>query len=315
VKRRTLLRTVGAAFSVAAAGCSSGGGGSDLAGRSTPSTAELWLEETSDAALTDEVFYTVAADSDDADSTLLAEAIDGHATRTTTDPPPLGGRERLVYGDQLCRVSRETVDRTPAVRYDVRLDVPQETPDPGTVVRFADLPAVDRETFAEHGFAKHGPIGVGTTMVYRRGARTASALVPDSEYDYIRWDDGTLVRWAVDDATERTLYTYRYSAERTATTAEYGQRLSSRFAFELDDLSQTQRDIVVTAIGEGSYVVDTGVTPSAAFVSLVDRIREQERVRRLDGNGGDHGPYAVQFDGDLYVARYSLADSFDSTGV
>lgn len=235
---------------------------------------------------------------------LLGRAVDGGATATGTEPPLRAGHR--LYRGTVYDLSRTVVERTPATRYSVKVDVLQTTPDPSAVVRFGDLPAVDRETFADEGLAEGEVVGIGTTLVYTDAERERSALVPESAYEAIAWPDGTRAEWVVDDAYDTTLETYRYTAEPVADREEYGRRLRDRFAFDLTGLSGAERGVVETAIARDRYVVAADATPDPGFRSLVDRFRGREELRALDDadRGGERasGTYVVRYGGSLYLA-------------
>jgi hypothetical protein len=193
-------------------------------------------------------------------------------------------------------------ERTPATRYSVKVDIVDGTVDESETIRFSDLPKVDRKTFAERGFADGETVGIGTTFLYTNAERNRSALVPESDYSVITWKDGSRAEWIVDEANPTTVNTYRYTAERVAPAAEYGRRIRGRFAFELSELTDAQREIVTTAIEESHYLVDSDQTPSPALISLARRFRKHEYPTALseDGEGDRNGVYLVRFDGTLY---------------
>ena len=202
------------------------------------------------------------------------------------------------------QLSYDVTERTPAVRYSVRVDIVEGSPGESETIPFARLPAVDREKLTEYGFADGDPIGIGTTVLYTKAERDQSVLVPDSTYSVIVWENGERAEWIVDRARDTTRQTYQYTAERVATAAEYGQRMRERFAFELSGLSDAQHDIVETAIDEGRYVVGADERPSSAFIALADRFREHKQAHGLDDDGEDRsdrrGQYIVEYAGDAY---------------
>ena len=182
------------------------------------------------------------------------------------------------------------------------MDIVTDSVTEAEAVQFATLPEVDQEEFAAHGLADGDPVGIGTTFLYTDAEREQSVLVPESEYSYIIWDDGTEAEWVVDDAYDTTLNTYRYTAEQVATAADYGQQMRERFTFELAGLPEAQQEIVETAITDGPYVVGPDETPSDAFVALANRFRGYEQAHGLDedGEGDLSGTYLVEYQGDVY---------------
>ncbi|MFC4549835.1 MULTISPECIES: hypothetical protein [Halorussus] len=309
MRRRALLATLAGVPTVALAGCTSPGsvssGGSSLVG--TSPTASLEMTPVRDADLPAKVLYSVDAGGETA--ALFERILDGGATLERTRPPFPENRH-LTYDGTVYRLSHEVTGRTPATRYSVKVDVVQGSVADSETVRFADLPAVDRRAFARHGLADGSTVGVGTTFLYTDAERERSALVPDPAHSVIVWKDGSGAKWVVDDAYETTVNAYRYAAERVAAASEYGRRMRERFAFELADLLDAQRDIVETAVEEGRYVVPADETPPTALVSLADRFRDREQVRGLDedGEGDLSGPYLVRYAGETYWTILLVGD-------
>lgn len=197
------------------------------------------------------------------------------------------------------------------------MDIVEESPDESETVHFARLPAVDREKLTEYGFADGDPIGIGTTVLYTNAERDQSVLVPDPKYSVIVWENGKQAEWIVDRARDTTLNTYGYTAEQIATAAKYGQQMRERFAFELSGLSDTQQDIVETAIDEGRYVVGGDENPSSAFIALVDRFREYKQTHGFDddgdGSSGRRRQHIVEYAGDVYWTVLVVDDEMSQT--
>jgi len=302
MRRRALLATATTSLPTIIAGCTSAGGlGGSNAAAEAP-TARLELETVTDAKLPTKVLYTVRpAEGVDSRAQLFDRILDGGATTKATRPP-LPEQRHIAYQDGVYELSYEVTKETPATRYSVKVDIVTETVTEAEAIQFADLPQVDKDEFAAHGLADGEPVGIGTTFLYTDAEREQSALVPESAYSYITWEDGAEAQWVVDDAYDTTLNTYRYSADQVATAADYGQQMRERFTFELSGLPEAQRDIVETAITDGPYVVGPDETPSDAFVALADRFRGHEQAHGLneDGEGDLSGSYLVQFQGDVY---------------
>ena len=301
MRRRALLSSVASTLPVALAGCT--GEKSRLsADVAEAPTARLEMTSVTDEELPEKVLYTVRGYSgSDEKGRLVDRAIDG-GTTTEATRPPLPEDRHIFYEDTVYQLSHEVIERTPATRYSVKVDIVEGTVAESETIQFSELPDVDRETFAEKGLADGGVVGIGTTFLYTDAEREQSVLVPDSDYSVIVWENGSRAEWVVDDAYDTTLNTYRYTAERVASAAEYGRQMRERFAFELSDLSDAQRDIVETAIEEDQYVVEPDETPSAAFVSLTDRFRGREQAHGLgeDGEGDLSGPYLVRYGDEVY---------------
>lgn len=81
--------------------------------------------------------------------------------------------------------------------------------------------------------------------------------------------------------------------------------MRERFAFTLSNLSDAQREIVTTAIDKQHYVVGPNESLPAAFISLLDRFRNQEQAHGLDedGDGELNGSYLVRYENEGYWTR------------
>jgi len=313
MRRRTLLATAATSLPAIVAGCTSPGGNGAVA--EIP-TARLELTPVTNADLPTNVLYTVRpAEGDDETAQLFDRTLDGGATTNATRPP-LPEQQHIVYQDGVYELAHEVIEETPAARYSVKVDIVTGSVEETDAVRFTDLPEVDQEKFAARGLADGEPVGIGTTFLYTDAERERSVLVPESEYAYITWEDGTEAEWVVDDVNETTLNTYRYTADQVATTAEYGRRMRERFAFELGGLSDDERAIVETAIADEQYVVGPDETPSDALVRLVDRFRGHEQAHGLTeaGEGDLSGPYLVRYQGEVYWATLVVRrDAFQTS--
>lgn len=317
--RRDLLVSVAALIPAGLAGCAgrrtNHSGGS--AGVAQGPIASLRMTNVADADLPSKVLRTVGTDDgSDRQARLLDRILDGGTAIEATEPP-FPGNEHLVYDAIVYQLSYDVTERTPAVRYSVRIDIVEGSPDESETIHFAQLPAVDREKLTEYGFEDGDPIGIGTTVLYTNAERDQSVLVPDSEYSVIVWENGERAEWIVDRARDTTLQTYQYTAEQVATAAEYGQQMRERFAFELSGLSDAQRDIVKTAIEDGRYGVGADERPSSAFLAIIDRFREHKRAHRLDADAenddNQREPYIIEYENDVYWALLIVIDETFST--
>lgn len=296
--RRDLLTTTGAAVAVTLAGCTGEGLSS---GDAQLPPATFRMDVVDDAELPPKVLYTVGIEGPARRAELMAEIVDGGTTVNRTRPP-LPEDRHIYYDDTVYQLSYEIIEQTPATSYQIRVDIVQGTVTEAETIAFSDLPAVDRKKFAAHGWDDGGTFGFGTSLLYTHAERNKSALVPDSEYAYIGWGDGSEAAWFVDDSSETTLYTYEYSAAQYSTATEYGRRMREQLSFELSGLSDAESAIIQTAIDEKRYTVARDETPSPAFRSLADRFRDQEQAHDLaaDGEGDLSGPYLVQYGGAVY---------------
>lgn len=259
-------------------------------------TVVLRMTAVDEAALTASVFEGTAHPD------LLDRIVDGGATTENsgmTGHPPLPDDEHVLHDGTVYRLSRERIDRTPAHLYRVDILLPQDDEDwsGAETVRVADLPAVDREKLADF------EPGVGTSFVYTDAERQQSVLVPDPGPLVLVWDDGTRGKWTIREERETAVTEYRYTADRVASASEYGKRVRERFGFELTGLSAAERTVVETAIAEDRYVLAHDETPSAAVVSLVERVRAHDPVHELDGDDSSRGEYLAEYDDTLYLTE------------
>ncbi|WP_254270830.1 hypothetical protein [Halorussus aquaticus] len=223
-----LLATAATSLPAIVAGCTSSGGFSRSNAVAEASTARLELTTITDAELPTKVLYTVRpAEGDDATAQLFDSILDGGATTKGTRPP-LPEQQHIAYQEGVYELSYDIIEETPATRYSVKVDIVTDSVTESEAIQFADLPEVDQNEFAAHGLADGDPVGIGTTFLYTDAEREQSVLVPESEYSYITWDDGTEAEWIVDDAYDTTLNTYRYTAKQVATAADYGRQMRER---------------------------------------------------------------------------------------
>jgi hypothetical protein len=182
-------------------------------------------------------------------------------------------------------------------------------------IQFAELPEVDRKIFDRRGFASGEVVGIGTTLRYTDSEANESVLVPDSEYSYIVWENGSEAEWVLDDSSRTPLNTYQYTAERIATGSEYGQQMRDRFAFELSNLSDAQQDIVESARDQNEYRIGSDEPPPSEFVDFVVRFDDQDPPRGLNESNHSRsgGNYLVEYDDTVYWTTVYLNEDESDT--
>lgn len=211
-----------------------------------------------------------------------------------------------VVGDQyVYELTADVVDETSVTEYPVEVN-PVEGEVSEETVAVAELPAVDRRHLRETGMGASAPSGSGTSVRYNESQRAASELVPAGEPLVLVWPDGSKARWVVDGAVDGTDEDKRYTVKTAVPIAEYGRRLREHLLFELSGLSDTQRQVVDTAI-EDRYTVDTE-TPTPAFQALTDRFTRHPQLDSVDPLDEDtptdqSGFYLAEYDGQMYVAE------------
>lgn len=301
MRRRALLGTALTCSAAAIAGCGTTGVDQSSGAAESPA-ARLEMAPLTDADLPREVLYTVDRErATTADAALLDRILDdGASTKATA--PPLPENQHVAYQQGVYELSHEITNETPATRYAVTVDIVTESVVDDQSIAFSDLPDVDQTKFAGRGLADGEPIGIGTTLVYTDAERDESVLVPESDYSYITWADGSEAIWRVDDSTETVLRTYQYTGEQIATAAAYGRQMRDRFQFALEELSEAQQSIVETAITDTRYVVDPDATPPESFTQLTEQFARHEQARGLDEESQEqlNGQYLVEYQASTY---------------
>jgi len=289
-----------------------------------PATS-LRLEPISDYEIAREVTYSLEGAADRRE--LVADAVEnGSATREATEPPVPENRS-FVYRDSVYRLSHEVVETTDATTFQFTLNPAEESVPESETVRFEDLPAVDRETFAGRGWADDPFLGFGSSLLYLDSEIPDSALVPDPERSVIVWDSETKGRFEVDDSYETDLKEYRYeSAEVHSSAEEFGAQVREEYVFELSGLSEAEREILDEAIVPDDYSVPADENPPDAALKLATRFRPHEEVRyaweESDEGAGEEtagrdridGTYLLRYEGEVYWTSVQVAREFETTG-
>lgn len=250
---------------------------------------------------------------DDADGRVLGwdpaavEAIEnGSATLETSQHPSFEDGEPFVYEESLYALSSQSTGMKSAKHYSFEL-----TPVEGSVaeserVRFADLPAVDREKFEGYGklHTNH------TTKLYLDSELSESVLAPEPDRPIVVYESGQKVRFEVTSSESHHVWTYRITAElRDSSAANYGAKAREKYAFELSDLTEAERNIVQYAIAARSCGLPEDERPPEAMWRLADRFRPQDDVEFALKDDGDEnedsvkGEYLVRYEGRTYWAK------------
>lgn len=307
--RRRFLTAACGLIPLTVAGCtgpaSSPAGGGAVA--ESP-TARLEMDAVSDGAIADTVTYHPdGEESPNKRTRLMDRVVDGGATINRTRPP-LPTDTHISFEDTVYTLSHTIVETTPATTFPVKLDILETEVPPERTVRFADLPAVDRETFAQNGLADGDVVGIGTTFLYTDEEVTRSALVPESQYDAIVWDNGSKAEWVVEDGYDTPIHSYEYTAEVVAPAAGYGRQIREQVAFTLEEVTDRQRDIIQTARKDqensfDGYIVGPDEHPPPAFVALAKQFQSQSQIHQLgqEPPGDLDGQYLVQYDGETLL--------------
>lgn len=152
---------------------------------------------------------------------------------------------------------------------------------------------------------------MGSSVLYRDELIDDSILVPRPEIPVILWPE-TRGRFVVDGSRETPIRTFEYESHVVAESAvEFGRAARNMAEFELNGLSEAEREIVSEAIEEGVYVVwDDEPVPDAMY-RLAGRFEDQEHIvhpdEELIANDSESaqnetlsGEYVVRYEGNLY---------------
>lgn len=247
---------------------------------------------------------------------VVERAARNGSTTIDDQTPPIWETERpWLYDGSVYRLSYEKRNERPATRYFWEFS-PVKQANEDDIVRFEDLPRLDREKFRWIGFGDDAVdddtrLDRGSTFVYANTDRNWSALVPTPDRSVIEWQSGSRVRFSIRDLNSKdaTLKTYRYTANQLApTAAAFGKQLRDQYSFELSGLTDAERTLVKRAIERG-YTVEQGESPSDTFRSLVDAFQQHEAVSR----SGPEWEYLTTYDGRVYWAQL-IHESRDGKG-
>lgn len=300
MRRRHLLAFALVALLPALAGCSPAGSLSmepvddrELADRASVATP---VDESADAS----------PDALGREARTIRDAIENGSATITAQRPPLEADRPFRSDGRFYDLAYESVGTEPGYRTGIEIDYNSSDVD-GAVVDYGDLPEVDRRAIRplldrprearQDGF----DFGIGAT--YNDSDAASSALVPDQEYEAVRYE-GEVYRIGV-DADGVTLTVYRYASTLVAESPEaYATRLRDRYEFELTVLSDGERSVVEEARNGSYYAEDED---DEAFDALVDRFREHPAVTS-DEYGGS---WVVRYEGQLYWARMDYGQFVD----
>lgn len=274
--------------------------GAVLAGCFRRTNVELVMEQPDDAMLLDNAAVPTTR-SDDHEE-LVGNAIEqGTASARDTRSPVETGWPNEHDGSYY----EVTADRSAVgeqTRFEIVVRPPVDDPD-GETVSLSSLPGIDQALFDgvfPQPDAEDPAVFVGE---YDSSERETSALVPDLAFDAVEYE-GRI--YPVEQGWERvdTIYEFTYEAELVAETdADFLSYLRSTYRFDLEDLSEAEREVVEEAIDERYFESD----PDEGFESLVDRLHS-----RRGFNVDDHdGEWLVRYDGEEYWAYMRTGSVID----
>lgn len=235
------------------------------------------------------------------DRTVVRAAIANGTATVVGERPPVDEQLPFRHDGRFYAVNYTEAGTEPGRDVNVRIDYNASDAE-GTVVAYEDLPAVDQRALAgllersdrfDERLQPGYDFGVGLTYTAEEAAD--SALVDGEEFDAISYEGEVYpVDVAVD---ETTLTVYRYEATVVADSSEdYARHLRERYAFELADLSNAERDVVDDARNDTVYMESDD---NEGFASLVDRFRARSAVVQTEYRGS----YVVRYEGQLFWAE------------
>lgn len=297
MRRRHLLALALVVFLPALAGCSPAG--------------SLSMEPVDDGQLADRASVN-APDGEidperDRDAAVIRETIRNGSATITAELPPVSVERAFRSDDRFYDLSFAEAGTEPG--YEVSIQIDYNTSDvDGDVVDYEDLPAADRRELdlvlnrPREPHREGYDFSVGVT--YTGADAASSVLVPDQEYEAVRYED-EVYRLGV--RSERTALTvYRYESTLLAESPEgYATQLRERYEFELSGLSDGERSIVDEAANGSYYAEDSD---DEAFDALVDRFRSHAAVESDES----HGSWVVTYEGQVYWAELDYGGYVDA---
>lgn len=269
-----------------------------LAGCAHPS-GSISMRAVDDAGLAEEASREVPDPEDrrpGRDTGVVERAIESGSATTVGLRPPVESGLPFRHGGRFYNLSGSVVETTPGYRAGIEIDYNASSVE-GNVVDYEDLPAVDRQRLAplvnspREGRKPGYDIGVGVT--YSESEAESSVLVPDQQYDAVRYQ-GETYPIGVEEPERVELKRYRYEATVVAETpGAYGSYLREEYEFRLSGLSDAERTVVEEALNS-TYYADS--TDDEGFAALVERFQDRRAVTADEFRGS----FVVRYDGRLY---------------
>lgn len=281
VTRRHVLRSAVGGAAATLAGCFAFGTGCSRS--YTLRLSETTDAETVEAAVRDQSdLHPIGAD------LVLTARDEGAATYRATRKPPVPERSSLELDGRYYDAIVEAVDETTTTgsTFDVESHEEVDEASAGRSVDFDDLPAHDQRSFVAglgypSGRKLEGTWGVsGTASIgyADRDAVESSVLVPDPEYEYVRYQ-GKYFRLEKTGTEPVAVTTYEIRLEAVAdSVAEMAPRLreESGVVLEREALSEEERDVLGEAAGDGYHECVADSTPTHG---LFERLRDASYAR------------------------------------
>lgn len=273
--------------------------------------ANLSMSETGDVGIAREVTYPL--EEDGPRSNFVPNVVENETTVVNDTESRFPENRSFVYHGAIYQLRYDITDSRPARVFHFTLNRADGEVNESEVIRFDELPQVDREKFASRGLDHDPFLGIGSSLLYYEPEISDSALVPEPEHTVIEWDAGTRGRFTVDGSYETTVNTYQYVSEQVHPSAEqFGRSIRERHEFWLTGLSDGERAIVTEAIeNERGWVLMPDESPPDALYSLINRFSKREEVLwewedEDDRTEGPSGNYIVRYEGTVYWTGFGV---------
>lgn len=215
-------------------------------------------------------------------------------------PAPLDDGRYLERDGSFYRIDHRATETesVPAVAAELDWEEGQSAPADASVVSFADLSAADRDALRTAALAGEywtDSVELPTRSWHREGPVPYEGGVPDAPFAsgdvaWLAWRDRE-IRVRVRGETTAERRTVRYGFERVADSpAAFRTYVADRYAIELTDLSEAERDVLSRA-REGGYRECGGRSTGVEY--LTDRLPSDEHP---PGAGG----WYVERDGERF---------------
>jgi len=265
------------------------------------------MSSVSDLEITMKLTYQIK-DFPESKRSILNQVLDQRRAEVQASHPPIEDNRKVLHNENVHLITYDTVNRNTASEYVIVIDSLDESSiDSSRVVRYNDLPSVDRERISK------SLIGTGTQHVYNETEEEKSIIVPNTKKDVIVWDSST--KAVVTVKSKETVISeakFIYTSDLIGSAKEYGLEFRRQHEFPLAGLSDSEKEIIKESISSSNgYILsqreDQTPTPSSPFEDLVERFQsQQDNAFGFHGNSppdGVSGYYLPNYDNEVYLAR------------
>lgn len=274
----------------------------------TPPVAELVMKSVTDTEIARRATYRIDMEHRATERELAVSVIDEGSKTVTATNSPVPENRPFVYNSSVFELSYNIVQSDSARKFRITLsNVSSEKA--GNTIKYSDLPEIDKTKLAQYGWEDGGPFeSAGVPIMYSEDGLSNSVLVPDFEYEVIKWDSETRARITIEHSGDTKVKTYRYTARQLHESAqEFGKTIRENHVIPLSALSKKQKTIISKAIGsENGYEITEGEPPKA-FEQLVDRFSQGDEIPSIysetQTEATASGSYIVRYEDEVYWAK------------